>query len=328
VNRSAFILQDAIAAWLRFWFEKPSITTLAVMRIGVGLVLFYSLFVHSFDLTSHFGPGAWGDLATLRRDDPIAWPMSLFDWVDAVWWLWVVHFTGMFVAGAFALGVFPLISGPLAVLFYLSYGHRNPAVVVDLDGLIVMSLIYLSVAPCARVLTVVPALAHTLLPPGRRPQPSPLDPDPLRSHWGAFMLRVMQVQLCLYYFWSGLSSMAPEWLSGDLLLHPSLLERGLPHGLDTFAGHSAWTVGVAQGLTVLSLLYPVLIWLPKFRYPLLVLTIVAHWFVGLYWGVLAYNMLMVVWNLVFLNSDVLEALRVRIAPLLALPWLPPPVSRR
>lgn len=324
MNRRGIFWQDAVAGWLRFWFELPSITTLACMRAGVGIVLFYSLFVYSFDLASHFGPGAWGNLALLRQSDPVAWPFSVFDWIDSVWWLWTVHFVAMLVAGAFALGVLPIVSGPLSVLLYLSYGHRNPAVMVDLDGLLVMSLIYLSVSPCARVLTLVPAFLPGLIPAIRRVPLALNEPDPMRSPWGAFMLRLMQVQLCLFYVHSGLSSMAPAWLQGETLLHPSLLERGLPLGLDTFAMHSAWPVGIAQALTVLSLFYGLLIWLPRFRYPVLAAVVIVHLLVGVMWGVQSFNVLMVVWNLAFVSSERLEMLRQRISPLLALPWLPPP----
>lgn len=329
MNRQGDFWQEAVDGWLRFWFAQPSITTLACMRIGVGIVLFYSLFVYSFDLASHFGPAAWGNLELLRQADPIAWPFSVFDWIDSVWWLWTAHFIALIAAAAFAMGIAPGLTGPVSVLLYLSYGHRNPAVLVDLDGLLVMSLIYLSVAPCARVLTLIPPLPPGLLESlrPRRPLTPLFEPNPMRSYWGAFMLRVLQVQLCLLYFLSGLSSMVPSWLSGDVLLHPSLLERGLPLGLDTLAGHGAWTAGITHGLTVLSLFYGVLIWLPRFRTPVLIVTVAAHLLVGIMWGVLAYNVLMIVWNLAFVDSEKLEWVRQRIAPLLSMPWLPPPARR-
>jgi hypothetical protein len=320
VNRRESAWRQALATWLGFWFDLPSVTTLACMRIGVGIVLFYSLFLYSFDLISHFGPDGWANLAALRQADPVAWPFSLFDWVDAAWWIWTVHFTALLVAVTFTLGVLPPLTGALALLFYLSYGHRNPAVMVSLDGLLVMSLIYLSLAPSARVLSLLP---DPLLRPQRHPLAA-AKADPQRSPWGAFMLRVLQIQLCSLYFLSGLSSMAPGWLSGEALLHPTLLERGLPFGQEMLASRSAWTMGIAHGLTLLALFYGVLVWLRRFRYLVVLAACLAHLVVGIAWGLQAYNTLMIVLNLAFVDSHHLEAVRARVAPLLALPWLPPP----
>lgn len=305
-----------VETWLRFWFDLPARNTLALIRIGAGMVLFYSLFIYSFDLINHLAPGGWAELAEVRRTDPMAWPFSLFDWVDAEWWLWTVHFTAMFIAAALVLGVVPFVTGPLALLFYLSYGHRNPAVMVGLDDLIVIALIYLSISPCAEVLTVI----HRR-PKRRRPR-SPTEPDPQPFGWGGFVLRVLQIHVCLLYFVAALSSLFPEWLSGEVLIHPRLLERGLPLGADTLIHHPMLGEAVARGLTLLALFYGVLVWLPRFRYPVVALMVTVHVVVGIMWGLQAHNMMMIVLNLAFIDSRHLGWLGMAAAQLAQALWQP------
>jgi hypothetical protein len=312
------VWERGLRSWLQFWFELPSVTALAFLRIATGIVLFYSLFVYSFDLTAHLSSQGWGDLSMLRQNDPVAWPYSLFDWVESAWWMWIVHCLAILAAGAFALGVFPPLTGSLSLLFYLSYGHRNPAVMVDLDALLVMLLIYLVISPCGRVMALVP---HIFPEPRRNPLLPP-EPNPPRPAWGAFMLRLLQLQLCLLYFLSGLSSMFPEWLSGSLLIQPGLAERGLPLGIHTFRESPVWPIGIAHLLTLLSLFYPLLVWLPRFRYSVLAALAFAHFLVGVMWGTLAFNVLMMSLQVVFVSDEVLEWVRHRAGPLLTMPWLP------
>jgi hypothetical protein len=320
VNPREPVWERGLRVWLQFWFDLPSVTALAFLRIAVGVVLFYSLFVYSFDLSGHLSATGWGDLTVLRQADPVAWPFSVFDWIESTWWLWIAHSLAMLAAGAFALGVIPSLTGLLSLLFYLSYGHRNPAVMVDLDALLVMLLVYLILSPCGRVMALVPELF-------RRPRRYPLmppEPDPPRPPWGAFMIRLLQLQLCLMYFLSGISSMFPEWLSGSLLIPPGLAERGLPVGLEGFRSSPTGAVALAFALTLLSLFYGVLVWLPRFRYAVLGVTSLAHFIVGVMWGLLAFNMLMIALNVVFVEDEHLEWVRHRVGPLLTLPWLPAP----
>ena len=312
------VWERGLRAWLQFWFDQPSVTALAFLRIAAGIVLFYSLFIYSFDLSSHLSSSGWGDLAMLRQSDPVAWPYSIFDWFASAWWIWIVHLLSILTAGALVLGVLPPLTGALSLLFYLSYGHRNPAVMVDLDALLVMLLIYLTLAPCGRVMS----LELRLFPERRRHPLLPLEPDPPRPPWGSFILRALQVQLCLFYFMSGLGSLVPDWLSGSLLLPPGLAERGLPLGLETFREVSAWPAGMARLLTLLALFYPVLVWLPRFRHLVLGVMALVHFVVGVMWGTLAFNAAMIAMQVVFVDDELLEWVRHRAGPLLTLPWLP------
>lgn len=311
-----------VQGWLDFWFGRRAEHTLAVLRIGVGLVLLYSLFIHSFDLAPHFAAQGWGELEALAGAERYAWPFSLFDWAEGTGWLWTVHLTALVVAAAFTLGVAANLTGALALVFYLSYLHRNPGIYVGLDGLLLIALAYLAVAPCGRVL----ALAPLRLPRAwSRPRPtgSPFgEPAPAPPPWGSLVLRVVQIHLCLLYFLGGLHSLRPDWLSGRALLHPRLLARDLPLAGEAMQASPGWALAAAHVLTLLALFYGVFVWMRGFRYPVLALLALAHLVVAVMWGSGAFNLLMVVLNLAFVSEEHLEWLRLRAQPLLGLPWLP------
>jgi hypothetical protein len=57
------------------------------------------------------------------------------------------------------------------------------------------------------------------------------------------------------------------------------------------------------------------------RYPLLALALAAHLTVGLAWGLLPFNLLMLALNLVFVPAAHLEALARVMRPLFVLPWM-------
>lgn len=311
-------LGRAVGGWLSFWFPRPPLATLALMRIGVGLVLLYVLLITAFDLEIHFSREGWAPLDALRELDPMAWPFSVFNWVESGWWLWAMHIAAMTAATAFLLGVVPAVTGTLSVAFLLSYAHRNPALVLGLDGLLLLSLVYLTLTPCARRLGVLPPrVPHRRPPPGlARAEEGP--------GWSGLALRVLQVHLALLYFLSGLGRLSAAWLTGAVLWAPRAIELGQPFSAETLQAH-VWLVPLlTHGMAVFELLFAVLVWNPRLRYAMLATAVLVHLGVGLAWELTPFNLLMLVLNLSFVPPAHLEALVQRISPFFALPWASPP----
>ncbi len=305
--------------WLGFWFAEPPLSQLALMRIGTGLVLLYVLLVHTFDLEIHFSSQGWAGQASLRALDPMAWPFSFFDWFEATAWLWAVHIGAMLTGVAFLFGVYPTATGALSMLFLLSYGHRNPAVLLELDGLVLLGLFYLSLTPCGRVLSALPVRPKgPVFPLGLEPEP-----DTLAATWGSFPVRVLQLHLCVLYLLSGLGRMSPLWLSGAVLWNPGMAEPGTPIDPETLNARPYLVPLVTQGLALFELFYAVLIWFSRLRYAMLGLAVLAHLTVGILWDLMPFSLMMLVLNLSFVPPLHLAALTERMAPLLTAPWALP-----
>src|SRR5712691_6301810 len=76
------IPERVVQGWNRFWFNPVDPTTLGLVRICVGLLVFYVHLVYSFDLQRLFGKDAWLNVATIndfRENEPIYEPPSEWD---------------------------------------------------------------------------------------------------------------------------------------------------------------------------------------------------------------------------------------------------------
>jgi hypothetical protein len=319
------VLQGALFGWLRFWFPAPAPHgKLALLRIGTGLILLYVLFVRSFDLDADLAATIWADESLRAALDPVAWPFTPFRWVDGAGWLWSLHALAMLVAGALLAGVFtPLMAG-LSLLFQLSYAHYLPPMVLGVDGLLVLTLSYLTLVPSGRVLGVFGRSEPE--PPQFPPYLAYLEdelprPSEARMPWSGLVVRLLQLHLSVLYVHSALAKLTTDWLSGTPLWHPRLVALGPLASLETLHAAPYLTSLVTYGLVLFELLYGVLIWVPALRYPLLVLAVLVHGAVAAAWGSVPFNLLMLVLNLSFVPATHLEGFVRFIRPLLVLPWV-------
>jgi hypothetical protein len=306
---------EALRAWLTFWFYPVSMAQLALLRIGTGLILLYVLFVTSFDLEAHYGIQGWGDPLALRAVNPLAWPFSILNWFPNPFWLWAVQVLAIIVAVAFLIGILPFWSGALSLVFVLSYSHRNPAAMVELDALLWMALLYVLLTPCGRVFGVM-----AVPPPA---QPIYVPALPVREagpHWAGFPIRVLQLHLCILYFQAGLAKLTPDWLAGTAFWHPRLVETGLPAAQEWLRAHAQLSAFVIYGVILFLLLFPLFVWMGRFRYIALAVAVLVHLGLGLLWGHFPLHLLMLVLLLAFVIPDhvdaVLRELAARLGPLL------------
>jgi hypothetical protein len=318
-------LRRVYAAWLSFWFPAPSpAAQLALLRIGTALILLYVLFVRSFDLDAEFSRAIWSDPAALSALDPIRWPFSVLRWVEQPWWMWSVHVLAMLVAAALLAGVLTPLMAALSLVFQLSYAHFIPAMQLGVDGLLTVALAYLALAPSGRVLGV---FAHV---EPEAPQYPPYlayleDEQPRRPAgglpWSALPVRMLQIHLSALYVHSALAKLTTDWLAGTALWHPRVVALGALLPLQTLQAYPYLTSLVTFGLVLFELLYGVLIWVRPIRYGLLGLALLVHLAVGIAWGALPFNLLMIVLNLAFVPPAHLDAALRVIRPLLVLPWV-------
>jgi hypothetical protein len=192
------------------------------------------------------------------------------------------------------------------------------------DGLLTVALAYLALAPSGRVLGVFarvepdapqypPYLAYLEDELPRRPE--------VTLPISALPVRMLQLHLSLLYLHSALAKLTTDWLAGTPLWHPRLVALGTLFPVETLQAVPYLTSLVTYGLLLFELFYAALIWVPVLRYPLLALALAVHLFVGIAWGLLPFNLLMIVLNLAFVPPAHLEAVVRFIRPLLVLPWI-------
>lgn len=287
--------------WIAWWFPPLSPHVLsACMRIGVGMLLLYSFYVHALDL--HIPPLL----------DPSS--SSLFRWFGSPSWRWSVQIFAFLAALMMVLGVYPLVVIPLCLLLLWQQMTHQSAMITSLDQLLCIALIYLSFLPCGRTLSILPAAWYG--PWRSHFEQNVSTAEAPHKNWGAWhgcVWRLLQVHLCWIYLSSALTHMDGDWLSGFLLWYPLLQERSANWGavLSAWFPASLWFV---RGVWLLELLYGILIWVPGLRWGILFMMCIAHFVVGWGWSVLPYNLLMISLNLVFLPVASLERWNVRLFP--------------
>ncbi|MDH4121188.1 MAG: HTTM domain-containing protein [Deltaproteobacteria bacterium] len=303
--------------WSQFWFRRPCLANLAFLRMATGLMWFYALSAYTLDLSAHLGSHGWANPEDLAGSSPFVWSFSAFHWVNSLWWWWFVHLSALLTASALILGIHPTISGLLSLFFHLSYMHRNPVVVLEMDHLITFALVYTTLAPTARQFAIDPLFRTGQF------RYSWEDVNPIQdSEWGSLILRLMQIHLCLLYVHAALAKMDPSWLSGASLTHPRLEQRGFPLGWEWMTASPEWTVLFSYGLVIWMLLYPVLIWVPRLRTPLVTFSILLHVVVGVVWGQLAFNLMMAALNTMFFPPEWVVRAKNEVREALGMPWFP------
>lgn len=190
--------QGLVAGWNRFWFEPEATSTLALFRIGFGLVAFFWTFSLIPNLTAFYGsdgimpgypvqePGSWGVLA-------LSGSHSL---------LVAVFLVTLMAAAALTLGLFSRIAAVLVWLGVMAFQHRNPLVGNSGDEMVGNFALFCALAPSGAALSV----------DRLRTAPARFWEFPDRAPWA---LRLVQVQLSVTYlssFWQQIQG--ERWRDG------------------------------------------------------------------------------------------------------------------
>ena len=199
-------------AWHSFWFTPVDPIVPSVMRIFVGGMLFYTLLVWGISLESFFlQSGGWqsAELVAALQDG---------EWVWSFWWLvpdryvWTAHFVCLAVVFAFWVGLGTAVTKWLSLGIVISYANRVPLANYGLDQFNTMLTMYLCLGPCGARLSVDRWLTKKL----RNRDEFVLANREGELASARLSLRMVQVHLCVVYFFVGLSKLqGAAWWDGS-----------------------------------------------------------------------------------------------------------------
>jgi Vitamin K-dependent gamma-carboxylase len=182
VSRVAAGWEQVAARWERFWFTPEPTSTLAVIRIIFGLLVFAWTLSLAGDLAAFFGKsgvlpkqpstgGVWGVLGIFPSDFVVQ-----------------ILFAVLLLASlALVLGYHTRLAAVLVFIGVMSFERRNPYVFNTGDWLLRLMAFYIMLAPSGAALSLDRFRANR----------SRFWEFPLRSPW---VVRLMQVQLSVVYF--------------------------------------------------------------------------------------------------------------------------------
>ncbi|HEX4147826.1 MAG TPA: HTTM domain-containing protein [Pirellulales bacterium] len=295
------LARAACEAWNRFWFSAADPATLGLVRILAGLMLFYTHCVWGLELQAFFGADAWvspAAAASLLRGDS-AW--SYLWLVQSPWLLWTLHLVALAVFAMMAVGFCSRVATVLAFFIAVAYANRVPGALFGLDQINSLLAMYVMLGPCGAAYSVDRWLAA-------RRAGKPLAPA-LPSVSANLALRLIQVHMCIIYFFAGLSKMqGVTWWDGSALW-------GAFANLEYQSIDMTWVakwpllVAAATQITVWwELSFAVIIW-PRILRPLvLMVAIPLHLGIGICLGMMTFGLVMLIGCTAFVPPEWVRSL--------------------
>jgi hypothetical protein len=284
--------------WDTFWFRPADPTLLGAIRICAGLMLLYTHAVWSLALTNFFGPHGWLSPELVRA-------MQADESSYSFWWsvpssaLWPVHLAALAVIAMFTVGLWTRVTSVLSLLIAISYAHRVPVAMFGLDQMNVMLTLYLTVGGSGAALSLDRLRAIRRGAP-TRPMPS------VRSN---IALRLIQIHMCIIYFFAGTSKLMGEaWWNGEAMwLAFANLEY---QSMDmTWLAWYPKLINLATHITILwEVFFCVLIWVPRIRPLVLAGAVVTHIGIGACLGMWTFGLVMLIGNMAFLPPEAVRKL--------------------
>jgi predicted DCC family thiol-disulfide oxidoreductase YuxK len=313
----ADLARASVAGWSRFFFTPADPTPLGLIRVAVGLLLFWSLLVTGFDFSSYLGAHAWADPAAVRD--------FFADRVPSAWsfWLWLPEaalrpawVASLFILARFTLGVFSRVTAPLAWVIAVSTARRSPVMLYGFDQVITTWALYLAVCGASGQAVSIDRLLARWRVARRafstrskdlgRNLPSGVPASSVAANLG---LRLIQLHIALIYGMAGLAKLRGDaWWNGFAVWGVVASGEFRRFDLTWLASWPTLLNLMTHSGLAFELLYPVLIWNRRLRPLLIAVAIMMHGMIDLTLGLTEFGLAMVAGNLAFFSGPWLRSL--------------------
>ena len=293
-----------LSAWRRFWFQPGTTFPLEICRGLLGSALLFGYAGLTRRLLDLYGDAGWISREAVQMDLGSPWRQSIFFYFQHPGELLLFHLFFLFCCAALALGFGTRWVKWIVLLGHLSYLKRNPVAAYGADTLAASLLFALALAPIGRELSVDRWLA------ARKGKPPPGE-----SSWATACTRLIQLQMVVVYFYTGLGKLrGTEWWSGDAVwVALQGFEFVRPSVMIWLAQHY-WLVNLTTyGTLALEFTYPFFIWKRSTRPFLLAGAVALHLGISLVMRLYYFSAVMIAGHLAFLRPEWLAGLRSQAA---------------
>jgi len=285
--------------WNRFWFTPADPATLCAIRIAAGAMLLYTHIVWSEGLEDFFLPTGWispAAASSVARDN-YAW--SYFWLIRTPGVLWTAHSAALVAFALLTLGLFTRAAAIVSFLAAVSYVNRVPGAQFGLDQINLMLALYLIIGPSGACYSLDRWRAL------RRNPATPIG----RTVSANLAIRLIQVHMCVIYFFAGLSKLGGQfWWRGDALWGAV---ANLEYQSIDLTWLAAWPklVAIMTGITAFwELFFCVLVWVPRLRPLVLVVAIPLHLGIAFGMGMITFGLVMLIGCASFISPRLVRML--------------------
>jgi len=311
------LVRSVASAWNGFVFAPADPTPLGLIRVVVGGLLAWSLFVYGLDLRDYLGATGWANLDVVRqfRAERAPWSWSLwFSVPDAL--LWPAWAACMAVLVAFTLGLWSRTTAVLAWIIAVSTANRSPVSIYGFDDIVTTWALYLAATGASgqavsldRYLARLKrnrAEAATRRKDGQWVSPSGVPGPTISANIG---LRLIQCHLVLIYGMSGLAKFQGRaWWEGTAIWGTLAAGEFRLFDLTWLAAYPLLLNAMTHAALFIETTYPALIW-PRATRPIVLASVTAmHVGIGLTLGLFEFSLAMLAGNLAFASGPWLRSL--------------------
>ena len=276
-------------AWTAFWFTPSNPFLLSVLRIFVGSLLAWSNFVWLLDQEGFFGLSGWQSAGNVWRLNDQPWHWSWYFPVQTL--LATKSLTAVSLLASISLSVGLLTRPAACIAFagYVSAVNRAPLNTFGFDDVLGIMLVPLIIGTAGARLSVDSIF--------RKKQSVP-------NTETTIALRLIQVHLCILYFFSGCGKLlGASWWEGTALWGAVANIQYRTIDLTFLAWHPLLINALTLGTLFWEISYSALIW-PRLTRPLvLVMAVFVHLGIGLTMGMMEFGIAMLIANMAFLPLD-------------------------
>jgi hypothetical protein len=289
---------DWARGWNAFWFTPADPLPLAVVRIATGLLLAWSTCVWLADVDAFFGTAGWMPPEHVWRMNDQPWQWSGYFAAAGPNGIRVIAGLTLVASILLAVGLATPLAAVAALVGFLSAANRAPLNTFGLDDTLGMLLIPLAIGPAGARLSVDRLLGAG----GGGP-----------SVAANVALRLIQVHLCVVYFFSGCGKMlGASWWEGTALWGAAANVQYRTLDLTWLARHPLVTNLLTLGTLFWEVAYPALVWPRLTRRLWIAMAVAVHLGIGLAMGMMEFGLAMIAANLAFVPAASWHAVLTRL----------------
>jgi hypothetical protein len=290
---------NLISAWNKFWFDSQSdsqLLCLSVFRVFFYAVMLFFYTSRAFDVELFYSEN--GLLPSWHRENMelFRFHPTILDGMKSIPLLHSLHTLFLLFLFSCMVGFYTRISTIAAFILHMMFLNRNMSVMFGVDMIATFYLLYMCFARSNVYFSIDAKLA-------RAPAV-----NSLTSH---ISWRLMQIQLCVIYAFSGMEKLkGTRWWDGSALF--DVLSIGNMQRWDmSFLAHVPILLAANVYVVLFwEIYFPVLIWNKKLKNPMLLMGVFLHIGIYLFMNLPTFGFMMIALYIPFLErADLANILR-------------------
>jgi len=281
-------------AWNRFWFTPGDPLPLAVIRICTGAILAWTSVVWLMDSDAFFGSRGWLVPSEVWRMNDQPWQWSWYFAGSGPTPIRVLGGITLIAALLLTVGLATPAAALISLLGLVSAANRAPLNTFGLDDTLGMLLVGLAIGPAGSRLS----LDARFFGVGQG-----------ASTRATVALRLIQIQLCVVYFFSGCGKLlGASWWEGVALWGVAANVQYRTLDITGLARHPLLLNALTLGTLFWEVAYAALVWPRLTRRLFLTMAVAVHLGIGLTMGMMEFGLAMIAANLAFVPAGLWQRL--------------------